>query len=52
MELRYNSDYFSDVEALNTIVRITAGDFRLIDRLFSQITHIIKIINFSVSIKR
>ncbi|MFC3562679.1 AAA family ATPase [Pedobacter jamesrossensis] len=43
MGLKYNSDYFSDVEALNTIVRITAGNFRLIDRLFSQITRIIKI---------
>lgn len=41
--LTYNPDYFSDVEALNTIVRITAGNFRLIDRMFSQITRIIKI---------
>lgn len=41
--LTYNPDYFSDVEALNTIVRITAGNFRLIDRLFSQIMRIIKI---------
>lgn len=41
--LSYNPDYFSDVEALNTIVRITAGNFRLIDRLFSQIKRIIKV---------
>lgn len=43
LDLTYNPDYFSDVEALHTIVRITAGNFRLIDRLFSQITRIIKI---------
>jgi hypothetical protein len=29
MGLRYNSDYFFDVEALNTIVRITAGSLGL-----------------------
>lgn len=39
----FNPDYFSDVEALNTVVRITAGNFRLIDRLFSQITRILRI---------
>lgn len=43
--LTYNPDHFSDVEALNTIVRFTAGNFRLIDRLFSQIIRIIKINN-------
>ena len=41
----YNPDHFSDVEALNTIVRFTAGNFRLIDRLFSQIICIIKFNN-------
>lgn len=45
MGLTYNPDQYSDVEALNTIVRFTAGNFRLIDRLFSQIIRIIKINN-------
>jgi hypothetical protein len=29
MGVRYNSNYFSDVEALNTIARITAGSLGL-----------------------
>ncbi|MBB6107677.1 AAA family ATPase [Mucilaginibacter lappiensis] len=41
--LIYNPDDFSDVEALNIIMRVTGGNFRLIDRLFSQITRILKI---------
>jgi hypothetical protein len=45
LDFTSNPDHFSDVEALNTIVRFTAGNFRLIDRLFSQIIRIIKINN-------
>lgn len=43
--VEYNDEYFSDVEALNTMIRVTGGNFRLIDRLFSQIIRIMRINN-------
>lgn len=39
----YDEKSFPDVEALNTIVRLTGGNFRLIDRMFSQTSRLIKI---------
>jgi len=41
--VEYNDEYFSDVEALNTMIRVTGGNFRLVDRLFSQIIRIMRI---------
>ncbi|MBZ5751310.1 MULTISPECIES: AAA family ATPase [Metabacillus] len=39
--IKYES--FSDYEAFNTIIKITGGNFRLIQRLFSQIERIMEI---------
>lgn len=38
-------DTFSDYETLNTIVRITKGNFRVLTRLFQQLERLIKINN-------
>lgn len=41
-------EYFSDYEAITTIIKITKGNFRLIHRLFAQIYRILKINNLDV----
>ncbi|MGG7666518.1 hypothetical protein [Dyadobacter sp. BHUBP1] len=45
--LTCSEDNFNDVEAVNTFIRITNGNFRLIDRMFSQISRILKINNLN-----
>lgn len=39
---------FSDYEAITSIIKITNGNFRLIQCLFSQIEHILKINNLTI----
>jgi DNA transposition AAA+ family ATPase len=41
--IRFNSESFTDVEAMIAIMRITRGNFRLINRLFSQIKRLMAI---------
>ncbi len=36
-------DDFSDKEAVATVIRMTSGNFRLVNRLFSQIQRIMKV---------
>ena len=45
MEFHTIRKNFTDVEALNTIIKITDGNFRMIDRLFSQIRRVLRINN-------
>jgi len=41
-------DNASDAEAMATVIRITGGNFRLIERLFSQVDRVLKINNLQV----
>lgn len=43
MSKEYDPEYFADYEAMNTILRIKGGNFRLIDHIFSQICRVMKI---------
>ena len=39
----YDREIFTDVEAMNTLIRTSRGNFRLINRLFSQIKRLLAI---------
>ena len=41
--LTLSADYFTDAEALAAVHRITSGNFRLVHRLFAQITRVLEI---------
>ena len=41
----YKLEDFSDYEAITSIIKITGGNFRLIQRLFTQIERILEINN-------
>lgn len=45
--LEYSEDNITDVESLNTYIRITKGNFPLIDSMFSQIAPTLAIKNLN-----
>ncbi|CAN0481794.1 unnamed protein product, partial [Scytosiphon promiscuus] len=47
----FNPEYFPDVEAINTLIRVTQGNFRLIERMFCQMKRI-AVINHSERITK
>ena len=44
-------DDFTDQEAVATVIRVTAGNFRLVQRLFSQIERILQLNNLKTITK-
>jgi len=46
--LTLSADDFTDTEAIAAVHRITSGNFRLVQRLFAQITRVLEINGLSV----
>ena len=46
--LTLSADDFTDTEAIAAVHRITSGNFRLVQRLFTQITRVLEINGLSV----
>ncbi len=46
--LKLSADDFTDTEAIAAVHRITSGNFRLVQRLFAQITRVLEINGLSV----
>lgn len=47
LDLTLSIEDFTDAEAIAAVARITAGNFRLLHRLFAQIERILKINNLN-----
>ena len=43
-----SADDFTGTEAIDAVHRVTSGNFRLVQRLFAQITRVLKINGLSV----
>ena len=46
--LKLSADDFTDIEAIAAVHRITSGNFRLVQRLFAQITRVLEINGLTV----
>ena len=46
--LKLSADDFTDTEAIAAVHRITSGNFRLVQRLFTQIARVLEISGLSV----
>jgi hypothetical protein len=49
--LTLSADDFTDAEALAAVHRITSGNFRLVHRLFAQITRVLEISGKTVRLR-